>query len=86
MVLWFLPVHYIIYVSCYVIPQEELINQLVQENSALSSKMEDTSTDGNFIWKISDLARKRQEVVMGRTPSIYSPSFFTKKTGKYIAM
>ncbi|XP_070614484.1 TNF receptor-associated factor 2 [Erythrolamprus reginae] len=44
-------------------------------------EMEAASYDGIFIWKISDVARKRQEAVAGRSPAIFSPAFYTNKYG-----
>lgn len=43
--------------------------------------LEQTSYDGTLLWRISDFARRRQEAISGRTTSIYSPAFYTSKTG-----
>ncbi|XP_048368449.1 TNF receptor-associated factor 2 isoform X3 [Sphaerodactylus townsendi] len=44
-------------------------------------EMEASSYDGIFIWKITDIARKRQEAINGRSPAIFSPAFYTNKYG-----
>lgn len=44
-------------------------------------EMEASSFDGVFIWKITDIARKRQEAISGRSPAIFSPAFYTSKYG-----
>lgn len=36
-------------------------------------EMEAASYDGVFIWKVTDVARKRQEAIAGRSPAIFSP-------------
>lgn len=43
--------------------------------------LEQTSYDGTLLWRISDFVRRRQEAISGRTTSIYSPAFYTSKTG-----
>ncbi|XP_051899805.1 TNF receptor-associated factor 2-like [Pristis pectinata] len=43
--------------------------------------LENTSYDGTFVWGISDLSRKMQDAIDGRTPSILSPPFFTSHCG-----
>lgn len=45
------------------------------------TSLEQTSYDGTLLWRIPDVNRRRQEAISGRTPSIYSPSFYTSKTG-----
>ena len=43
--------------------------------------METTSFDGTLVWAISDFSKRRQEAVNGRTPSLYSPPFYTNRAG-----
>ena len=43
--------------------------------------LEQTSYTGTLLWRITDVTRRRQEAISGRTPSIYSPAFYTSKTG-----
>lgn len=45
------------------------------------TSLELTSYDGTLLWRIADFTRKRQEAINGRTTSIYSPTFYTLKTG-----
>ncbi|XP_075435217.1 TNF receptor-associated factor 2 isoform X3 [Ascaphus truei] len=37
--------------------------------------------DGVFIWKILDIAKKRQDAIVGRCPAMFSPAFYTNKYG-----
>jgi TNF receptor-associated factor 2 len=46
------------------------------------TSLESTSYDGTLLWRISDFSRRRQEAVQGRVTSIYSPAFFTNRTGR----
>lgn len=43
--------------------------------------LEQTSYEGTLLWKITDFSRRRQEAISGRMTSIYSPAFYTSKTG-----
>jgi TNF receptor-associated factor 2 len=43
--------------------------------------LEQTSYEGTLLWKITDFSRRRQEAISGRMTSIYSPMFYTSKTG-----
>jgi TNF receptor-associated factor 2 len=45
------------------------------------TSLESTSYDGTLLWRINDFARRRQEAVQGRVTSIYSPAFYTSRTG-----
>ncbi|XP_035665780.1 TNF receptor-associated factor 2-like [Branchiostoma floridae] len=40
-----------------------------------------TSYDGILTWKITDFTRKRHDAITGKTTFIYSPYFFTSRTG-----
>ncbi len=40
--------------------------------------LESTSYNGVLIWKIDNFQRRRQDAVMGKTPSLYSPPFYTR--------
>lgn len=65
-----------------------LEQQLVMKDATIAElqirmlTMEQTSYDGTFLWKITDFSRRREDAVSGRTPSIYSPPFYTSKTGE----
>ena len=40
-----------------------------------------TSYDGDFIWKITDYARRFEDALSGREFSLYSPAFYTSRHG-----
>ncbi|XP_013381595.1 TNF receptor-associated factor 2-like [Lingula anatina] len=37
--------------------------------------------DGTMIWKIDNFARRREDAIRGRVTSMYSPCFYTSRTG-----
>ncbi|XP_065181877.1 TNF receptor-associated factor 3-like [Sycon ciliatum] len=37
--------------------------------------------DGVLVWKIGDISRRRREAISGKTPSLYSPPFYTSPRG-----
>ncbi|XP_019619278.1 PREDICTED: TNF receptor-associated factor 2-like isoform X2 [Branchiostoma belcheri] len=43
--------------------------------------LELTSYDGILTWKIPDFIHKRHDAITGRTRNLYSPCFFTSRTG-----
>lgn len=49
-------------------------------------EMETTSYDGTLVWKISEFSRRRQEAVSGKVTSIYSPPFYTSRTGGHLTL
>ncbi|XP_070531729.1 TNF receptor-associated factor 2-like [Ptychodera flava] len=51
------------------------------ENDLRIQSLERTSYDGVLSWKITDFARKKSDAISGRTPSQYSPFFFTGRYG-----
>ncbi len=53
----------------------------LQELSILVQTLQATSYNGQFIWKIPDLNRRRDEAVLGKTVSLYSAPFFTSRFG-----
>ena len=44
-------------------------------------QQEFSSFDGVLIWKISDFTRRRNEAIIGKQVSIYSPCFYTSRHG-----
>ncbi|KAM3911258.1 TNF receptor-associated factor 1 [Leptodactylus fuscus] len=50
------------------------------------ANLEQTSYDGIFLWKISDLTRKCQDASTGRTVSLYSPAFYTARYGYKVSL
>uniref|UniRef100_A0A8B9FKF6 TNF receptor-associated factor n=1 Tax=Amazona collaria TaxID=241587 RepID=A0A8B9FKF6_9PSIT len=65
---------------------------LTQKDAGLSSLhksllfSEQASYDGVFLWKITDVGRKLQDSVTGRTVSLYSPAFYTAKYGYKVCL
>jgi len=59
--------------------KDATINEL---NIRLTS-LEQISYDGTLLWRVSEIQKKRQEAVSGRVTSVYSPPFFTSRTGAY---
>ncbi|XP_051492315.1 TNF receptor-associated factor 1 [Apus apus] len=70
----------------------ELHRCLTQKDACLSSLhksllfSEQASYDGVFLWKITDVGRKLQDSVTGRTVSLYSPAFYTAKYGYKVCL
>ncbi|KAM9324250.1 TNF receptor-associated factor 1 [Gastrophryne carolinensis] len=60
---------------------------LAQKESALNELqvhlmyLQQTSYDGIFLWKISNLNQKCQDAMTGRAVSLYSPAFYTARYG-----
>ncbi|NXG53481.1 TRAF2 factor, partial [Psilopogon haemacephalus] len=70
----------------------ELHRCLTQKDASLSTLhksllfCEQASYDGVFLWKITDVGRKLQDSVTGRTVSLYSPAFYTAKYGYKVCL
>ncbi|NWT00600.1 TRAF1 factor, partial [Mionectes macconnelli] len=70
----------------------ELQRCLTQKDAGLSSLhksllfSEQASYDGIFLWKITDVGRKLQDSVTGRTVGLYSPAFYTAKYGYKVCL
>ncbi|NWH58739.1 TRAF2 factor, partial [Geococcyx californianus] len=70
----------------------ELHRCLTQKDAGLSSLhksllfSEQASYDGVFLWKITDVGRKLQDSVTGRTVSLCSPAFYTAKYGYKVCL
>ncbi|NXA81419.1 TRAF1 factor, partial [Thryothorus ludovicianus] len=70
----------------------ELHRCLSQKDVGLSSLhksllfSEQASYDGIFLWKITEVGRKLQDSVTGRTVSLYSPAFYTAKYGYKVCL
>ncbi|KFO82552.1 TNF receptor-associated factor 2, partial [Cuculus canorus] len=70
----------------------ELHRCLTQKDAGLSSLhnsllfSEQASYDGVFLWKITDVGRKLQDSVTGRTVSLHSPAFYTAKYGYKVCL
>jgi len=48
---------------------------IIAELDLRVTSLEQTSYTGTLLWRITDVTRRRQEAISGRTPSIYSPAF-----------
>ncbi|NXM26883.1 TRAF2 factor, partial [Oxyruncus cristatus] len=70
----------------------ELHRCLAQKDAGLSNLhksllfSEQASYDGIFLWKITDVGRKLQDSVTGRTVGLYSPAFYTAKYGYKVCL
>ncbi|NXB56086.1 TRAF2 factor, partial [Struthidea cinerea] len=70
----------------------ELHRCLTQKDAGLSSLhksllfSEQASYDGIFLWKITEVGRKLQDSVTGRTVGLYSPAFYTAKYGYKVCL
>jgi len=53
----------------------------INELSIRLTSVEQTSYDGTLLWRVSEVKTKRQEAQSGRVTSVYSPPFFTSRTG-----
>ncbi|OCT65333.1 hypothetical protein XELAEV_18041573mg [Xenopus laevis] len=67
---------------CTLAIKDIALNELEMRFSCL----EQTSYDGVFLWKISDLAQKCRDAVTGRAISLYSPAFYTAKYGYKVCL
>lgn len=59
---------------------ETISSNILVINNAISS-LEPTCTDGAFIWRVTDIKKLSQEAISGKTPFIYSPSYYTHQGG-----
>jgi len=55
----------------------------INELTIRLTSLEQTSHDGTLLWRVSEVQKKRQEAVSGRVTSVYSPPFFTSRTGAH---
>ncbi|KAI8518510.1 hypothetical protein Bbelb_045270 [Branchiostoma belcheri] len=64
--------------------QERIIalkDVVLAEQDLRITSLEMTSYDATLLWKIQDFTRKRHDAITGKTTSIYSPCFYTSRTG-----
>ena len=52
-----------------------------QELALLVQTLQATSYNGQFVWKIPEVARRRDEAITGKTISLYSAPFYTSRFG-----
>uniref|UniRef100_A0A1B8YA66 TNF receptor-associated factor n=1 Tax=Xenopus tropicalis TaxID=8364 RepID=A0A1B8YA66_XENTR len=67
---------------CTLAMKDIVLNELEMRSACL----EQTSYDGVFLWKISDLTNKSHDAVTGRAISLYSPAFYTAKYGYKVCL
>ena len=63
---------------------EPEVTELQSEQKDLSllvQMLQVTTYDGKFIWKISEVQRRREEAKSGKTVSLYSAPFYTNRYG-----
>lgn len=66
---------------------ERIENQLALQDVQMAELdlklqlLEATSYDGVLIWKIDNYKRRKHDAVTGKTPSLYSPPFYTSRFG-----
>ena len=63
---------------------EKMANILSVHHSELELQLQDSlasSFNGTFVWRIPDVPRRIREAKSGRVSSIYSPPFYTGRTG-----
>lgn len=58
-----------------------LLNVRVADTELRQDLLEVKMTRGVLVWKIGEISRRQREAESGRTPSLYSPPFFTSNTG-----
>ena len=63
------------------INNEVFQTELASIKQAVSDFVTQSSTNGSFIWKISEVAQKLKDAREDRQTSIYSPAFYTSPTG-----
>ena len=56
-------------------------NTKLAEHGLRLDMMDCRNTDGVLLWKITDIRRRRRDVVSGKTQSIYSQPFYTSPNG-----
>ena len=52
-----------------------------QELAILVQTLQATSYNGQFVWKVPEVARRRDEALTGKTISLYSAPFYTNRFG-----
>ena len=63
---------------------DKLENQLAVQDVQIAELnlklqlLESTSYDGKLLWKIDNYNRRKQDAITGKTPSLYSPPFYTR--------
>ena len=61
--------------------KQQLMEVQFADQSIRQDLVEVKGCQGVLIWRISDIGRRVPEAVSGKTPSLYSPPFFTSQVG-----
>lgn len=61
-------------------------DRAIMEVETRVNVMDQTSYEGTLLWKISNFRSIRENAIAGRATSVYSPPFYTSKTGKVAEM
>lgn len=56
-------------------------DRAIMEVETRVNVMDQTSYDGTLLWKITNFNNVRENAIAGRATSVYSPPFYTSKTG-----
>ena len=57
------------------------LSESFQELALLVQTLQATSYNGQYVWKIPEVKRRREEAIMGKTLSLYSAPFYTSRFG-----
>ncbi len=63
-----------------------LQNEIETVKQMMNDLLSQSSNDGTFIWKITDVAQKISDAVGERQTSVYSPPFYSSPTGYKMCM
>jgi hypothetical protein len=63
-----------------------LQTELESMKQAMADLLSQSSNDGTFIWKITDVAQKMRDAIAEQQTSIYSPPFYSSPTGYKMCM
>jgi TNF receptor-associated factor 1 len=63
-----------------------LQNEIETVKQMMNDMLSQSSNDGTFIWKITDVAKKISDAAAERQTSVYSPPFYSSPTGYKMCM
>ena len=58
-----------------------LRNVVLADMEELARQQQFSTYDGTLLWKVTEVARRRNDALSGRQTSIYSPCFYTSRQG-----
>ncbi|KAH1183300.1 hypothetical protein KIL84_004792 [Mauremys mutica] len=74
----------ILYLEEKVAQQDTLLalkDVMISNLGARVEALEQTSYNGQFLWRLPDIGRKMQQALSRQTPALYSPPFYTSRYG-----